>query len=102
MGSQGYHLYSLIKHVCSPIRNDFVEMLLHHVLTITLYTESYMCYQTQFGSVIMFMHDWADLPTMMVRIFVETSHTNIASFFAVLMALTWGYSRLVIFPQIIY
>lgn len=37
LGTMGYHVHSLITHALHTARNDFVEMFLHHIVTIFLY-----------------------------------------------------------------
>ncbi|POM73068.1 Hypothetical protein PHPALM_10118, partial [Phytophthora palmivora] len=58
----GYHLHSLLFMVFfSPIRNDFIEMLLHHVATIILIGGSYLANYTAFGALVVFTHDLGDV-----------------------------------------
>jgi hypothetical protein len=58
----GYHLHSLLHMVCfSPIRNDFIEMLLHHVATIILIGGSYLANYSAFGALVVFTHDLGDV-----------------------------------------
>lgn len=97
----GYHLASFIEHAMSEARNDFVEMYLHHLLTIYLYSYSYLMHRTPEGAIIMHLHDFADVPTQLVRCFVETTFVPAAVFGAVSMLISWGYTRLYVFPFII-
>ena len=98
----GYHVHQLIMHAVHPARNDFVEMFLHHVVTLMLYGFSYMTNMTTAGAIIMFLHDWADLFTSMARCFSETTIKPMMAFSGVGMVLSWAYTRLYIFPYIIY
>lgn len=84
------------------MRNDFVEMFLHHVVTLMLYGGSYMINMTDAGSVIMYLHDWADVFTSFVRCFTETTLTPLSVASALGMLLSWFYTRLWVFPQVIY
>jgi hypothetical protein len=63
LGTMGYHLHQMIVHCTLEARNDFVEMFLHHVLTIFLYGQSYYLHRGSYGALIMYLHDWADIPT---------------------------------------
>ena len=54
------------------------------------------------GALIMFLHDWADVPVMFVRSFTETNYNTITVSSAILMLATWAHTRLYVFPQIIY
>lgn len=58
----GYHVHSLVYMlVLSPIRNDFLEMLLHHVATIILIGGSFLANFTAFGALVVFTHDIGDV-----------------------------------------
>lgn len=58
----GYHFHSLVYMVAlSPIRNDFIEMLLHHVVTIILIGCSFMGNYTPSGALIAITHDIGDV-----------------------------------------
>jgi hypothetical protein len=46
----------------------------------------------------MHLHDWADIPTQFVRCFTETEYVTPSIISAVLMTLSWFYTRLWIFP----
>lgn len=77
-------------------------MMLHHGLTILLYGISYYMNRVESGAIIMFLHDWADIPTSLLQCFVETTYEKITIFSSVMMMLVWFYTRLIIFPQVIY
>lgn len=77
-------------------------MFLHHVVTIFLYGQSFILHRASYAAVIMFLHDWADISTQFVRCFNETKYNGFALFWAVMMTISWGYTRLYVFPQVIY
>ena len=79
-----------------------MEMFLHHLLTVALYSISYMSNFIKHGSVIMFLHDWADIPTALTKTFVETTFKKATWLGGILVLFLWAYSRLVVFPQIVY
>jgi len=102
----GYHINSTRAIIWSwynnKNRNDWIEMLLHHMLTVALYMFSYMLMLIKIGSLIMFLHDWADIWTPFCKIFVETTYKKMTVFGAAVCWFVWVYSRLIVFPQIIY
>ena len=102
----GYHFNSLRQTIWEVVTNtsrgDWVEMLLHHLLTVALYMFSYITNMTKMGSVIMFLHDWADIWTPFAKIFVELDMLVPALFGGVMIWTTWFWTRLVVFPQVIY
>jgi hypothetical protein len=58
----GYHLHSLFYMLwLSPIRNDFLEMFLHHVATVVLIAATYLANYTANGSLVVFTHDLGDV-----------------------------------------
>ena len=103
--TMGYHVFSLMKlftHQRQARRPDFMEMFLHHLLTVALYSISYMTNFVKHGSVIMFLHDWADIPTAVTKCFVETTFKKSTWIGGIIVLFLWAYSRLIVFPQIIY
>ena len=85
----GYHLYSLFYHATAKTRNDFVEMFLHHSVTIALYGFSYYCNITNGGSMIIFLHDIADIFTSGIRCFSETNFKILSIISAIMMLFSW-------------
>lgn len=58
----GYHFHSLVFMVFfAPIRNDFIEMLLHHLVTIILIGGSYLANYCAMGALVAFTHDIGDV-----------------------------------------
>lgn len=83
-------------------RNDFVEMMLHHVLTVILYTASYQINCVELGILVVYTHDWADMFGHFGKSFSETDFKWIQYFNAVSMWLGWLISRLIMFPLAIW
>ena len=77
-------------------------MFLHHLVTIFLYAASYMMNFTKIGSLIMFLHDCGDIFMKISKIFVETNFKKSTVIIAIWTWLFWNYSRLYVFPQIIW
>jgi hypothetical protein len=102
LATMGYHLYQTALHMSHPARNDFVEMFLHHVVTILLYGGSYMCNFTRAGASIMFLHDIADIFSSFVRCYTETNILSLLLVSVAGMTLSWAYTRLFVFPYMIY
>ena len=102
----GYHIYQLYRvfylYLKGNIKNDWAEMTLHHLLTICLYVFSYVMGFVKIGSLIMFLHDWVDIWSPFTKIFVETHYDKLTVLGAVNTWTIWIYSRLIVFPQIVY
>lgn len=76
-------------------------MMFHHLVTIYLYTFSYLS-NTLIGAVVAYIHDIGDVFVCLTRIFAEMPYILpiIISYFT--MVLIWFYTRLTIFPYVIY
>jgi ceramide synthetase len=88
----------MIYHAIEEVRNDYIEMLLHHFVTLFLYSFSYLTNLTTGGAIIMFLHDWADIPTSSVKCWTETRFSSLSFISAMLMAVSWFYTRILVFP----
>lgn len=61
IASSGYHIESLVSHLLSTRNGDYVEMILHHIVTLNLIYFSYMGCFTKIGVLILFIHYWSDV-----------------------------------------
>ena len=50
----------------------------------------------------MFLHNWVDIFSAFVKIWVETDYDSLTIFGAAMTWFIWIYSRLIVFPQLIY
>lgn len=61
LATLGYHLYRTYDQLTAPTRHkDFVEMILHHALTIILYTGSYIMNHISIGILVVYSCDTTD------------------------------------------
>ena len=54
------------------------------------------------GSLVMFLHDWVDIWSPFTKIFVETPYDLLTGFGAFMTWSIWIYSRLYVYPQVVY
>lgn len=94
----GYHMHSLIVHVTSKIRNDFMEMLLHHTLTVMLVSLAYLMNYLPMSLLILYSHDISDAFVSFSRALVDTNMNKLAFCCYLCLMITWVYTRLIIFP----
>ncbi|CAH0489250.1 unnamed protein product [Peronospora farinosa] len=95
----GYHFHSLLFMVFfSPIRNDFIEMLLHHLVTIILIGGSYLANYCVMGALITFTHDIGDVTGYAIKSVVDTGNTPLIVVMYFVLLLSWGYTRLYVYP----
>ena len=94
----GYHLFSLIAHVIGPIRNDWMELILHHSFTVALIFNGYFANLIPISAMISLIHDVTDVFVYATRVFVDTIYDKLAFFFYVSLMIVFAYSRLYVYP----
>ena len=77
-------------------------MFIHHILTITLITTSWTTNFIRSGSLIIFVHDIADVLLEGAKSLKSASYEKVASFFFVWFVIVWIITRLGIFSRIVY
>ncbi len=77
-------------------------MYVHHLVTLFLVGHSYMMQRTQDGVIVMLLHNISDVPTSFVRGLIQTRYMAATVGIGVFMMLSWAYTRLYLFPQVIY
>jgi len=79
-------------------KHDFVEMILHHSLTIVLIVFSYMANFWKLGALTMFLHDSSDIWLNLVKTSIETTFKVHIPVGAVVMPGVWFWMRIFVFP----
>lgn len=99
----GYHLGNLIQHLFIDEKmNDFNEMLLHHVATLSLYFSFIFGNFIPFGVLINYLHDVSDILGTMTKGLSCTVHQNACAVAFFSCIALWFYTRLLCLPEIIY
>ena len=70
--TMGYHVGGLFTHFFGTRRNDFLEMGLHHIVSIYLFGGCYLLNVWECGSVIALLHDIADITTNVTKFLAES------------------------------
>ncbi|CEG49741.1 longevity-assurance family protein [Plasmopara halstedii] len=95
----GYHFHSLLYMLFfSPIRNDFIEMLLHHLVTIILIGGSYLANYCAMGALTAFTHDIGDVTGYAIKSVVDTGNTPLIVAMYFVLLVSWAYTRLYVYP----
>lgn len=94
----GYHTFSLLQHMYKEPKNDFIEMLLHHIMTVALVGLAYYMNYMTMSLLVLFCHDFSDVFGYLVRIFVDTEYKKLAVMWYICLLVSWFYLRLVVFP----
>ena len=83
-------------------RKDFWQMFIHHVLTLVLISLSWTCNIFRVGSVILLLHDSADIFVEAAKALKYAKFQKACDVVFMLFTITWIVTRLIIFPRIIY
>lgn len=92
--NMGYALYKIVGLLLLEKKsNDFAEMLLHHLCTLTLVAGMTFSNYERFGVVIAFVHLLADIPLAITKALSHT-HFKITSIISYVFTLAiWMYTR---------
>jgi len=93
-----YHAHSLIAQLSMIHRTDFLEMVLHHILSIALLGLSYISSSTRIGILVLLVHDIGDIVGYSMKMVVDTSYKTLITINYILLLITWFTTRLAIYP----
>lgn len=79
-------------------RKDFLEMFIHHVATIALISFSWTVNLVRIGSLILLVHDVADIFMEAAKISKYAHWQKACDAFFAIFFFVWSISRLFIFP----
>lgn len=100
--TMGYHVGSFVTHFLGTRRNDFIEMGLHHIVSMYLFGGCYMYNQWECGAVIAFLHDIADIFGNSSKALSDTKYqVTTAVYFVGLHMPVWFYTRCLVLPYMI-
>lgn len=105
------YLHLLIAEFVSLKKKDFIQMTIHHCVTLLLLFISYMMNFTRIGVLILVIHDASDVflefaklcnYTQSNNIKYRSSFTKIQDMFFIIFAIVFIFTRLYIYPFYIY
>lgn len=79
-------------------RKDFWEMFIHHVTTIALMAFSWTCNLTRVGTLVLVIHDCADIFLEAAKMCKYTNYQRLCDILFACFALTWVVTRLGVYP----
>jgi TLC domain len=94
----GYHFHSLLVHISSEIRNDFMEMLLHHSITVALLFLAYFMNYWPMSLLVLYTHDISDAFVCYTKVFIDTKMKLTTGIFSLCLIVSWAYTRLYVYP----
>ena len=93
-------LYTLYTHTRESYPNkDYIQMYIHHVITLLLIMGSYYQGLFKIGVMVMFYHDFSDIFVDLLKLFnkIKIGYFLVEISF-VLMVIVWIYDRLILYP----
>jgi acyl-CoA-dependent ceramide synthase len=100
--TMGYHVGASINLIIEERRNDFFEMLLHHIVANYLFGGLYLFNIWGGGSVFAFLHDIADITTNLIKPLSESKDKVFSGPTFIFHMSVWFYTRLLVLPYLIY
>ena len=105
-----YYMFGLSFFTCDsiwfffiPRQSDFINMILHHILTISLIVVSYYTNTSNIGSVVLFLHIFSDIFVHGVKFFLQTDvHEFFKNFLGIIVLLDFLYVRMFALGSILY
>eukprot|EP00095_Tigriopus_kingsejongensis_P012731 maker-scaffold43_size480169-snap-gene-2.25 protein:Tk12731 transcript:maker-scaffold43_size480169-snap-gene-2.25-mRNA-1 annotation:"lag1 longevity assurance homolog 6" len=79
-------------------RKDFWEMFVHHAITIALMSFSWTCNLTRVGTLVLVIHDCADIFLEAAKLCKYTNYQLLCDCFFGCFTLTWIVTRLGVYP----
>lgn len=95
-----YFWASTFLQVHSPGRSTFdkVQMMLHHLFTVLLMMFSWSCNFTRAGSLVLLIHEAADVPLLTAKMLTYTGLSAFTDATFVVFIVTWAVTRCYLYP----
>lgn len=95
----GFYISLLISQFTDVPKKDFYQMLVHHLVTILLLTFSWTCNFVRIGTLVLVIHDFADIPLEGAKIcrYIR-ARDSISNAVFIVFTLCWLFSRLGLLP----
>ncbi|CAG0899759.1 unnamed protein product [Darwinula stevensoni] len=97
----GFHISQSLMLPFDVKKNDFLAQLAHHVVTIGLMMGSWISGNTEVGSIVLLVHDCADVPLQcckLLKYFKAPDPDPTARKLFMIFSATWILTRVIYFP----
>lgn len=98
MISLSFYWSMTLTHFFEVKRKDFWQMFFHHLVTIALITFSWTCNLTRIGTLVLIVHDCADIPLQMSKMSIYSGHKAFCDAVFAIFTVLWIVTRVGIFP----
>ncbi|KNC73042.1 hypothetical protein SARC_14397 [Sphaeroforma arctica JP610] len=96
-----YYTACLVTLPVDNRRKDFVELVIHHIATVLLIAFSWYTNLWKVGTLVMVIHDAADVFLEIAKTFNYAGYQEIANHGFTVFAISFFFTRLVLFPIVI-
>ncbi|KAL7641824.1 UNVERIFIED_CONTAM: hypothetical protein RMT77_007698 [Armadillidium vulgare] len=96
--SLGYYTTMSLTHMFQHKRKDSLQMLLHHLVTLVLIFLSFNVNMIRLGSLILLVHECADIPLLTAKVCGYVGHGSAMDFLFIIFILLWVITRLYLYP----
>jgi len=106
--TMGYHLSKLLQQAFDIVfstgerRNDFTEMILHHILTMVLFTGSYLMNWWGCWGIIVLCTDWSNMNMYFSKVFGDLRFKWLRWIIGWQMLPSWFYFRSYQYNRVLY
>lgn len=98
-----FYISLVVTQFIDTKRKDFWQMFIHHVVTILLLVLSWACNFHRLGTLVLAIHDIADVPMEGAKVFKYCKKQRLADLLFALFTITWIYTRCYLLPsRVIY
>ena len=94
----GFYWAQTVTHFLQPKRHDSLQMLVHHLVTIMLMTISWITNLIRMGTLVLLLHECADIPLLLAKISGYCGNDKLMDVFFVVFLLLWIVTRLGFYP----
>lgn len=98
MISLSFYWSMTFTHFFEAKRKDFWQMFIHHIVTIALITFSWTCNLTRIGTLVLIVHDCADIPLQLAKMSIYSGHKAFCDAVFAIFAVLWIITRVGIYP----
>ncbi|XP_053209499.1 ceramide synthase 5-like [Panonychus citri] len=94
----GFYISLIISQFFDVKYSDFWQMFIHHVVTVLLLCFSWACNLHRIGTLVLIIHDFADIPLEGAKIARYLRNPVLANIVFAALLVCWIYSRLGLLP----
>lgn len=97
----GFHMQVFVSQAMSSPKKNFIEMFLHHFMTVLLIILAYYMNYIPVSGIVLVLHDFSDIFVTTTRVLLDTPYDKLmlGNYFALMIS--WVYTRLWLFPMLV-